>query len=111
MCRINNHVITATSVYIMQIMELESARTEAQAEARSLAAELESLRSEGSEESSGVCHIHISFYKGSETWLLACACVIACYSASGPAQDRGSRNMCVHHSHTSCTIPTPIFAR
>ena len=31
----------------MQIMELESARAEAQAEARSLAAELDSLRSEG----------------------------------------------------------------
>lgn len=31
----------------MQIMELENARAEAQAEARSLAAELDSLRSEG----------------------------------------------------------------
>ncbi|CAK0771701.1 hypothetical protein CVIRNUC_003887 [Coccomyxa viridis] len=37
-----------------RIMELESARTEAQAEARSLAAELESLRSEGPAEPSRV---------------------------------------------------------
>ena len=48
----------AALVCIAQIMELENAKTEAQAEARSLAAELESLRTEGPAESSGVCHIH-----------------------------------------------------
>ena len=77
------HVLSMIKVCVMQIMELESARTEVQAEARSLAAELESLRSEGPADSPGVCHTHISSCVRSGTWLPSCECVPA-ESCQGP---------------------------
>ena len=115
-CKVSYYVMSTTPVCIMQIMELESARTEAQAEARSLAAELESLRSEGPVESSGVCHTRIPSCERSETGLPSCACVAAspcpvinlsCRAYAG----QGSRDIRVHHNHIPSTIATLIFAR
>lgn len=46
--------------FLMQIMELENAKAEAQAEARSLTAELESMRSDVAQEAAPVSLSHCS---------------------------------------------------
>ena len=99
-----------TLVCITQIMELESARTEAQAEARSLAAELESLRSEEPADSSGVCHTHSPSSERFRSCLPSCASIKlnSCHGPQlqGPVRDRASRDRRVHHNH----IPFIILA-
>ena len=114
-CRGSCCVTCTIQVCMMQIMELENARTEAQAEARSLAAELESLRSEEPADSSGVCHTHSAPCKRSGAWLPGCACI-----AAGSCQKPQLQTLCrtgpavtggCHTIITSSTIPALILVQ